>query len=204
MNRSSSDADDASRVAQCVSGHGHALEELYANHGGSCLALARSILIDPHHAEDAVQEAFLDLWRHPERFDAQQSSARSWLLLLTHRKAVDRVRSEERRKTSALAVGDDDAYEDERPGPEAQAITVLVGDRTREALAALPAAKREALVLAYWGGYTQREIAALTSTPIGTVKSRMYTAMKDLGASLLDEASPPRERSPHEAAVRSG
>ena len=196
MNRSRNDAADASRVAQCVRGDGHALEELYANHGGSCLALARSIVVDPHHAEDAVQEAFLDLWRHPDRFDSEQSSARSWLLLLTHRKSVDRVRSEQRRKTSAL-VPDDDAYEDERPGPEAQALTALVGDRTREALAALPPAKREALVLAYWGGYTQREIAALTATPIGTVKSRMYTAMKELGASLLGEASP------QEVAVRS-
>lgn len=197
MTRSSSDVADASRVAQCVSRDSHALEELYANHAGSCLALARSILLDPHHAEDAVQEAFLDLWRHPARFDSQQSSVRSWLLLLTHRKAVDRVRSEERRKTSVLAAGDD-GYEDERPGPEAQAITALLGDRMRHALAALPTAKREALVLAYWGGYTQREIAALTSTPIGTVKSRMYTAMKELGASLLHEASP------QEAGVRSG
>ena len=189
VNRSRDDAADASRVRQCATGDGRALEELYANHGGSCLALARSILLDPHHAEDAVQEAFLDLWRHPERFDSQQSSARSWLLLLTHHKAVDRVRSEQRRKTSVLAPGDD-AYEDERPGPEAQAITALAGDRTRDALAALPAAKREALVLAYWGGYTQQEISTLTSTPIGTVKSRMYAAMKDLSRSLVDQAIP--------------
>lgn len=200
MTRSSSDAADALRVAQCASGDGHALEELYANYGGSCLALARSILIDPHHAQDAVQEAFLDLWRHPHRFDSQQSSARSWLLLLTHRKAVDRVRSEQRRRTSAL-VPDDDAYEDQRPGPEAQALTALAGDRARDALAALAPAKREALVLAYWGGYTQREIAALTSTPIGTVKSRMSTAMRDLGTSLLTQTSP-EEASAQEADVR--
>lgn len=178
-------------------GDGQALEELYTNHAGSCLALARSILVDPHHAEDAVQEAFLDLWRHPARFDQGQSSVRSWLLLLTHRKAVDRVRCEQRRKTSVL-VPADDAHEDERAGPESQAITALAGDRTRDALAALPTAQREALVLAYWGGYTQREIAALTSTPIGTVKSRMYTAMKDLSASLRSEAPP------QEAALPSG
>ena len=197
MTRSRDDAADASRVRQCARGEGHALEELYANHAGSCLSLARSILLDPHHAEDAVQEAFLDLWRHAERFDSQQSSARSWLLLLTHRKAVDRVRSEERRKTSALVPGHD-AYEDERPGPEAQVMTALLGDRTREALADLPAVKREALVLAYWGGYTQREIAAITATPIGTVKSRMHTAMNDLGTSLRAEASPQQAR------IRSG
>lgn len=191
MTRSSSDAADALRVAQCASGDGHALEELYANYGGSCLALARSILIDPHHAQDAVQEAFLDLWRHPHRFDSQQSSARSWLLLLTHRKAVDRVRSEQRRKTSELLPSDD--REDERPGPDLQAISALLGDRTRQALASLSQIKREALVLAYWGGYTQREISVLTSTPIGTVKSRMRSAMEELSRSLADEVAPKRQ-----------
>ena len=197
MSCSRSDAADASWVTRCVRGDSQGLEHLYAAHAGCCLALARSILVDPHHAEDAVQEAFIDLWRHPERFDAQRSSVRAWLLLLTHRRAVDRVRSEQRRKTLAL-LPRDDTYDDGRPDPEAQAITALVGDATRGALAALSAAKREALVLAYWGGYTQREIAAMTSTPIGTVKSRMHAAMKDLSSSLLEQASPRQGR------VRSG
>ena len=198
MTRSSSDTADASRVARCVSGDGRAIEELYANHGGSCLALARSILVDPYHAEDAVQEAFVDLWRHAERFDSRQSSVRGWLLLLTHRKAVDRVRWEERRKTSELLPGHDN--EDARPGPDAQAMSTVSGDRTREALATLPRVEREALVLAYWGGYTQREISVLTSTPIGTVKSRMHAALKDLSTSLADQAPPQQQ----EAVVQPG
>lgn len=201
MTRSSSEAADVSRVARCVSGDGQAVEELYANHGGSCLSLARSIVVDPHHAEDAVQEAFLDLWRHADRFDSRQSSVRGWLLLLTHRKAVDRVRSEQRRRTSELLP--DDEHEDDGPGPDVQAIRALAGDRTRQALAALPRIKREALVLAYWGGYTQREISVLTSVPIGTVKSRMRSAMEELSAGLADEISPGRQEAAVTAVARS-
>ncbi len=90
--------------------------------------------------------------------------------MLTHHRAVDRVRSEQRRAASAL--GEKDDHPDDRPGPEVQAITALLGEGAVSALALLTADKREALVLAYWGGYTQREIAVMTSTPLGTVKTR--------------------------------
>ena len=181
MTESPRDAD-AAAVTACTHGDGAGLEQLYDRYASACLHHARTVLIDPHHAEDAVQEAYLELWRNADRFDAGRCSARSWLLMLTHRRAVDRVRSEQRRQTCLLAAEHDVA--DDRRGPAEHAVVALAGDHARRALAALPEPKREVLVLAYWGGYTQREIAALTSTPIGTVKTRMRSALLDLGAQL--------------------
>lgn len=173
---------DAAAVAACADGDPQALEDLYARHAPACLALARSILRDRDYAEDAVQEAYLDVWRHAARFDSRRSSVRSWLLLVTRSKAIDRVRHEDRRRAAALPEGHDCA--DERRGPEAHAVVAVLATEIRAVLSGLPAAKREALVLAYWGGYTQREIAGLTGAPLGTVKSRMLHAMLDLRSAL--------------------
>lgn len=101
--------------------------------------------------------------------------------------AVDRVRSEQRRRTLVL-VPEDDPH-DENPGPDAQALMRLLGTQARAALAELPPVKREAVVLAYWDGYTQSEIARLTQTPLGSVKSRMHGALRDLSAMLVPGTS---------------
>lgn len=178
---------DAASVTLCAAGDGAGLEALYARYAGSCLRHARSILVDQHHAEDAVQEAYLELWRNAGRFDPRRSSARSWLLMLTHRRAVDRVRTEQRRQTCLLTPELDPV--DDRLGPGELALGALAGEQARRALEALTPCKRRAIVLAYWGGYTQREIAALTQTPIGTVKTRMRSALQDLNGSLQPESA---------------
>lgn len=188
MNQPEDRLHDHVALARCADGSGQALELLYERHAAACLARALTVLRDTGHAEDAVQEAFLDLWRHTGRYDAQRCSVRSWLLMLTHRKAVDRVRTEQRRRTMQLGPQDD--RPDETPTPDVQALTALLGEQARQALAALTPVKREALVLSYWGGYTQREIATLTSTPVGTVKTRMHHALKDLKATLSTQPVP--------------
>jgi len=188
VTRSDMDACDAASIADCAAGDPTALDELYSRHGGACLALARNILVDVHYAEDTVQEVFLHLWRNASDFNGSRSSARTWLMMLTHRRAVDRVRYEQRRPASAL--GETDDHPDDRPGPEVQAITALLGERAVSALALLTANKREALVLAYWGGYTQREIAVMTNTPLGTVKTRTRNALIQLHRSLADGSQP--------------
>lgn len=173
---------DAEAVSRCAVGDERALEGLYARHGRVCLGLARQILVDGHYAEDAVQEAFLDLWRNAATFDGTRSSTRAWLIMLTRSRAIDRVRYEQRRNTSELGEGHDRA--DDRPGPDAQAITAALGRQTVAALAVLTPVQREALVLAYWGGYTQREIAVRTGTALGTVKTRTRSALASLSSEL--------------------
>ena len=163
----------------------HDLDTLFRDNGLACYQLARSVLRDSHLAEDAVQEAFLQHWRQAGRYDPRRSSARSWLLLLTYRKAVDRVRHEELRRVSTLDGSQDQASAER--GPEDRAVASGLGDRVRQALATLPTSQRESIALAYWGGYTQVEVAAITGAPLGTVKTRMRSGMISLRMALGDE-----------------
>jgi RNA polymerase sigma-70 factor (ECF subfamily) len=176
-------------------GYAEATRLLHDQHVGACLALARRVLGDREKAEDVVQEAFLDAWRHVERFDPQRSSMRSWLLMLTHRKAVDRVRHDALRAT--VSLGPTEQICDPARGPEQLALAALLTEPVHRAMARLPAVQREALVLAYWGGLTQREIAAATRCPIGTVKTRTRNGMLTLARllhELAQETAPDRGR----------
>jgi RNA polymerase sigma factor (sigma-70 family) len=163
-----------------------AVHELYDRYSRAAFALARRILADAVLAEDVVQDVFLSVWRDPGGFDATRGSFTSWLLAMVHHKAVDAVRREEshrRRRTRAeddLALATPTSSRD----VEDEAWSRVVSEQVRGALGALPAAQREALTLAYYGGYTQREVAALTSTPLGTVKTRMLAGMRRLREEL--------------------
>ncbi|MDQ1711963.1 MAG: hypothetical protein QOE45_1413 [Frankiaceae bacterium] len=182
--------EDAALVALVTDGDGAALESLYGRYGRPAYALARRILADEQLAQDVVQEVFLTVWRDARRFEASRGGFASWLLTMTHHKAVDAVRREENlRKRRASA----DALEfAESPDPQVDdAVWGLVRrDRVRSALAELPDAQREALGLAYFGGYTQREIAKLTDTPLGTVKTRMLAGMKRMRGVLQGPLDP--------------
>jgi RNA polymerase sigma-70 factor (ECF subfamily) len=170
--------DDRRLVAAVSAGDPTALEALYARYGRPCYSLARRILADEQLAQDVVQEVFLTVWRDASRFDADRGAFSSWLLSMTHHKAVDAVRREEnlrKRRTTADVL---EEHETSLPAPDDAAWTTVRGERVRAALADLPEAQREALVLAYFGGYTQREIAGLTATPLGTVKTRMLAGMR--------------------------
>lgn len=160
------------------------LEALFAAHGASCYGLARHILRDADMAQDVVQDAFLQHWRHGV-FDPHRSTPRTWLLVLTHHKAVDRVRHEERRKCSPLDAAAD--APSMRRGPEDLALASVQAVKVKTALTALSHIQREALELAYWGGYTQREIAEITGVPLGTVKTRTRSGMISLRTALADE-----------------
>jgi RNA polymerase sigma-70 factor (ECF subfamily) len=131
-----------------------------------------------------VQEVFLTVWRDAGRFDPVRGSFASWLLSMTHHKAVDSVRREEKIRKRRTAAEVLEERESDAPGVHDAAWSSVRRARVRDALATLPEAQREALVLAYFGGYTQREIAGLTATPLGTVKTRMLTAMKRMKESL--------------------
>jgi RNA polymerase sigma factor (sigma-70 family) len=166
-----------------------ALEALYDRYGKVAYSLARRILADATLAQDVVQEVFLSLWRNARRFDAGRGTLATYLLSMTHHRAVDVVRREEKlrrwRTTDEVLEFEPDpeaGVEDEVEASERRA-------QVRAALAELPPAQREALALAYFGGYTQREVASLVGVPLGTVKTRMAAGMRKLKDSLGDAAS---------------
>jgi RNA polymerase sigma factor (sigma-70 family) len=172
--------EDRALVARVTEGDGGALEALYDRYGPACFGLARRILTDEQFAQDVVQEVFLAVWRDAHRFDAVRGAFSSWLLSMTHHKAVDAVRREEnlrKRRTTAAVLED---REVDGPQVPDEVWSTLRRERVRAAMQTLPDPQREALVLAYFGGYTQREIAGLTNTPLGTVKTRMLAGMRRL------------------------
>jgi RNA polymerase sigma-70 factor (ECF subfamily) len=163
-----------------------ALESLYERYGKAAYSLARRILTEGTLAQDVVQEVFLSLWRNAERFDAGRGTVATYLLSMTHHRAVDVVRREENLRRWRTT---DEGLEHE-PDPKARVEDEIeLGERraeVRAALAELPPAQREALLLAYLGGYTQREVAALVGVPLGTVKTRMAAGMRKLREALQD------------------
>lgn len=165
-----------------VAGDQSALGALYDRYGKPAFSLARRICADDGFAEDVVQEVFLAFWREPGRFDAARGSFGTWLLTLVHHKAVDAVRREGaiRRRTVPAAEDGEERSAPPGPGADHAALGSVVASQVRDALGALPAEQRQALALAYYAGYTQREVAALTGVPLGTVKSRMFAGVQRL------------------------
>jgi RNA polymerase sigma-70 factor (ECF subfamily) len=163
-----------------------ALAELYDRYGGLAFGLARRILRDDTLAEDAVQDAFLTVWRTAVRFVPERAKASTWLLTLVHRRAVDLVRREDRRRAEPLA----ESVEPARTGSaEDDAWLRFERERVQAALRQLPDQQREALELAYYGGYSQSELAERLGQPVGTIKSRMFTGLARL-RELLGEPGP--------------
>jgi RNA polymerase sigma factor (sigma-70 family) len=171
--------EDAALLRRVGAGDETAVETLYARYGGACFALARRILDDAQLAEDVLQQVFLALWQG-SGYDPSRGAVSTWLLSVTHHKAVDAVRRESTRRR--LLAGEQVLLELAAggPGPDDQAWAALRARRTRDGLRDLPAEQREVLLLAYYGGYTQREIAQMTGLPLGTVKSRTLAAMRKL------------------------
>jgi len=160
-----------------------ALGELYDRFGKVAYGLAFRILQDAALAEDAVQEAFLQIWRSAGSFEPERAKASTWLLTFVHRRAVDLVRREERRRTLPA----EPAPEPANAAPEEPAVARSRGEIVRTALKASPAEQREAIELAYYGGLTQSELAEKLGQPLGTIKSRMFAGLQRLRV-LLTEA----------------
>jgi len=157
------------------------LDEFYDRFSRRAYSLARRVCVDETLAEDVVQEVFLLVWRHPERYDATRGSVSTWLMTMVHHRAVDAVRREATRRRHTVPPGEDgDEWLPPGPGADEAALDAVVAGHVREALGALPAEQREALTLAYFGGFTQREVASISGIPLGTVKSRMFTAVRTL------------------------
>ncbi len=182
-------ASDANLVVAVGRWQQQALAEIYRRHGGAVHGLARRILRNDTPAEEITQEVFLDLWRQPEKFDAQRGTLRSFLLARTHGKAVDFVRSEvarrrreERTSRQTATAGYDIDHE---------VWDMAVADQVQEALGALPDELRHPIQLAYFGGHTYQEVARILKEPEGTVKSRIRSGLGRLRTTLADRGIEP-------------
>jgi RNA polymerase sigma-70 factor (ECF subfamily) len=171
--------EDRELVARLAGGDAAALRAVYDKYVGLVFGLARRVLGDDTMAEDVTQEVFAYVWQQPERYDPTRGTLRSWLGLLAHRRAVDRVRAEVRRARGETrldaepVVGADDEVDEELS-------RAWLAGRIQAALAQLPAEQREAVVLAYYGGRTYRQVAAELAIPEGTAKSRLRLALAKL------------------------
>ncbi|WBB74733.1 ECF RNA polymerase sigma factor SigK [Micromonospora sp. WMMD1128] len=149
-----------------------AFERLYGLVSPRVYGLVRRVLRDPAQAEEVAQEALVEVWRTAARFDPSRGSATAWVFTIAHRRAVDRVRSEQAgaERTRRAAAGSAETPYDE---VAEEAAARLERQQVRHCLNALTEVQREAITLAYYGGHSYREVAGLLDTALPTVKSRM-------------------------------
>jgi RNA polymerase sigma-70 factor, ECF subfamily len=155
------------RVAR---GDQDAFEAVYDQLAGPVYGLIRKVVRDPAQSEEVTQEVLLEVWRTASRFDPARGSAATWVMTIAHRRAIDRVRStaaaaEREQKTAQPLVLDDEVAETVAANMDAE--------RVRRCLAGLTELQRESITLAYYGGYTYAQVAALLHTALGTVKTRI-------------------------------
>ncbi len=166
-----------------------ALGDLYDRHHRLVLTLAYRILGDRAAAEEVVQEAFLSVWRHADRFQPERGTARAWLLTIVHHAAIDRRRGRHRREQGDVPI--DDVAFGLAGGEEDPFATVAAGieaERVRRALQDLPGEQRRAIELAFFAGLTHQEVAERTGEPLGTIKGRMRLGLRKLRG-LLEPAA---------------
>jgi RNA polymerase sigma factor (sigma-70 family) len=176
---------DEALIALVARGDETALGELYDRIGRIAYGIAYRVLRDDRLAEDAVQEGFLAVWRSAATFRADQARASTWIVTLVHRRAVDLVRREERRRAEPLDLDRQDAP-DPAGSAEDEAWLGFERERVQLLLEQLPDAQRETLELAYYGGFSQSELAERLGVPLGTIKSRMFAGLARL-RELLDD-----------------
>ncbi|WP_336922922.1 ECF RNA polymerase sigma factor SigK [Aquipuribacter sp. SD81] len=159
-----------------------AFEELYDALAATVFGVCRRVLRDPAEAEEVAQEVLLELWRTATRYDPGRGGVRSWAVTVAHSRAVDRVRSRERRRAreEATALPEPPAVDEVAEA----AVSALEGRRVRRAMASLSDVQRESVRLAFYGGHTHREVSALLGVPLGTVKTRIRDGLARLRTQL--------------------
>lgn len=180
---------DEALVALVARSSDAALGELYDRHGRTAYGLALRVVRDAALAEDVVQEAFLGVWRSAARFVPERAKASTWIMTFVHRRAVDVVRREERRRGEPL----DHVQQPATGSTEEVAWLRFERERVQGALAQLPDQQREAIELAYYGGFTQAQLAERLGQPLGTIKSRVFNGLGRL-RELLAEGTAEEDR----------
>lgn len=153
-------------------------EEVYRTHYGRVRALAARLVADPGVAEEVTHDVFLWFWRNADRFDPARGSMSAFLASATRGRAIDRIRADAARRRRELRHGESTPMAE--PGADAHAMRSLAAADVHAALGRLPEAERAAIVLAYFGGKTYRQVAEELGEPEGTVKSRIRTGLRRL------------------------
>lgn len=175
-------ASDATLVLALARYQQPALAEVYRRHAGAVFALSKRLLGDQAQAEEVAQEVFLRLWNHPERFDPERGSLRSFLLAQAHSRSVDIIRSDasrRRREERDARQAAEGGYDLDR-----EVWDMALAEHVRTAMQKLHPTERTAVELAYFGGRTYREVAADLGEAEGTVKSRIRSGLKRLRTEL--------------------
>jgi RNA polymerase sigma-70 factor (ECF subfamily) len=177
------DPTDALLVSRLAAGDDHALTEAFDRLGPTVYGAALGVLGDWNAAQDVVQDVFVELWTHPDRYDSAAGSLRVYLTVLARHRAVDVVRSELRR----IARQERHERLTPRPGPTSPADEVAAAEAAglvRAAVRVLPESQRQVVELAYFGGLSYREVALAAGIPEGTAKSRLRLALAKLESEL--------------------
>jgi RNA polymerase sigma-70 factor (ECF subfamily) len=176
------DPDLTILIASVANGDHAAFASLYDALSPTLFGVVRRVLRDGSQAEEVTQEVFVEIWKQATRFDAERGSVRTWAVTIAHRRAVDRVRSEQSHRDRQVSVA---AAAVEHPSsPEEDAVEAEDRQRARAAMATLPAAQREALELAFYDGLTHVQISEHLGVALGTVKTRIRDGLIRLRTSM--------------------
>lgn len=181
-----SDLEDGQLVTLIADGSEGALEALYERYGRTVFSMARYMLGHTQQAEEVTQEVFINVWLKAKSYDSSRGAPRTWLMSVAHHRVVDEVRSRKRLAKSTDQVPHEllDLHPTTRPTPEGEAQRNLAREDILAAMADLPDEQRCVIAMAYFGGYSQSEIATQLGQPLGTVKTRTRLGMHKLRDAL--------------------
>ncbi len=179
------DLRDDQLITLISNGEKEALDVFYNRHARSVFSLARYMLRDTTLAEEATQDIFVNLWLKASSYNPQRGKPKAWFMSIAHHRIIDLIRARKRHLQSTNEVSHEllDLHPSSGPGTEELAYRNLARETIIKALASLPSEQREVLVLAYFEGYSQSEIASKLGQPLGTVKTRVRLGMQKLRAS---------------------
>jgi len=163
-------------LAQIAGGDQAAFGALYDEVSPRVFGLIRRLLVDHAQSEEVTQEVFLEIWQNASRYEPSKGGASTWILTMAHRRAIDRIRSSQSGRDRDVKIGIRD-YVSDYDNVADTVETTIEHERVKEAMTQLTELQRQAVSLAYYGGYSHSEVAAMLSVPIGTVKTRLRDGM---------------------------
>jgi RNA polymerase sigma-70 factor (ECF subfamily) len=163
-------------LARIAEGDEAAFSALYDELAPRVLGLVRRLLVDHAQSEEVTQEIFLEIWQNAPRYEASKGGATTWIFTMAHRRAVDRIRSSQAGRDRDVRIGIRD-YESDYDNVAETVETTIENERVKKAMSQLTELQRQAITLAYYGGYSHSEVAEKLKVPIGTVKTRLRDGM---------------------------